>query len=103
MAYHSAEFDSALAIAAGQDAALKAELRAAFAASLAQQIDLFRRARCDANWYQTADRLHGLAASFHVTELMALAQVARESAPGEPAVLRQLSEFASDFGALSHN
>lgn len=90
MAYHSAEFDTALARAAGDDPAMMAELRTAFAESAARQLDLLRRARCDANWEVAAERLHAIAASFHAAELMALASEARDGVPGEPTVLRRL-------------
>ena len=40
MAHEAADFDATLAAAAGEDLALLAELRAAFAESLAQQVDL---------------------------------------------------------------
>lgn len=95
MAYHSTGFESALASAAGDDPALRHELRAAFADSAARQLDLLRRARCDANWEVAAERLHAIAASFHVVELMALAQEARVAAPGEPTVLRRIDAFVS--------
>ena len=58
--------------------------------SAARQIDLLGRARCDANWQLAAWRLKGLAASFGLTALMALAEDAAQAAPGDPAVLRQL-------------
>jgi len=100
MAYHSADFDNALAVAAGDDAMLEAELRLAFAASLARQIDLLGRARCDANWYQTAERIHSLAASFHVVELIELAEQANKAAPGDPQILRHLSAFSRNFSGM---
>ena len=95
MAYHSTGFESALATAAGDDPALRRELRAAFAESTARQLDLLRRARCDANWEVAAERLHAVAASFHVAELMELAQEARRAAPGEPTVIRRIDAFVA--------
>ena len=94
MAYHSAEFDAALATAAGDDPSLQGELRAAFAGSVVRLLDLLRRARCDANWEVAADKLHAVAASFHAVELMELADEARLAAPGEPTILRRIDAFA---------
>jgi hypothetical protein len=91
------DFDATLAAAAGEDPALLAELRAAFVDSLAQQIDLLRRSRCDANWLVAAQRLRGLGASFHAPELVRLAELALEGAPGEPGVLRKLDRFRGEF------
>ena len=58
--------------------------------SASRQIDLLGRARCDANWHLAAWRLKGLAASFGLTSLMALAEEAAQSAPGDPKILRRL-------------
>ena len=91
------DFDATLAAAAGEDAALLAELRAAFVESLTQQIDLLRRARCDGNWEVAAMRLRGLGASFHAPDLVRLAELALDGAPGEPGVLRKLDRFCGDF------
>jgi len=91
------DFDATLAAAAGEDAALFAELRAAFVESLTQQIDLLRRARCDGNWHVAAMRLRSLGASFHAPELIRLAELALDGAPGEPGVLRKLDRFCAEF------
>lgn len=99
MAYESGALDATLAAAAGDDPALFAELRKAFAESLDAQIDLLRRSRCDGNWNVAAMRLKGLAASFHAEGLIVLAEEALESAPGEPVVIRKLELFLSDFTA----
>ena len=98
MAYHSASFDSALAKAAGEDPAIAGELRAAFLGSVEQRLDLLKRARCDANWYQAAERLRGLAASFAADELMELADGALRCAPGEPTVISSIETFIDNFG-----
>lgn len=95
MSYDPGALNAALAAAVGEDSALIADLRVAFMESAARQIDLLSRARCDANWEMAAWRLKGLAASFGLTALMALAEEAAQSAPGDPAILRQLR------GALS--
>lgn len=97
MAYEAGALDATLAAAAGEDPALFAELRAAFADSLARQVDLLRRSRCDGNWQVAAMRLKGLAASFHAEQLIALAEEALECAPGEPGVVRRLQAFLDDF------
>jgi HPt (histidine-containing phosphotransfer) domain-containing protein len=97
MAYVSGDLDATLAAAAGEDAALFAELRAAFEESLARQIDLLRRSRCDGNWQVAAMRLRGLAASFHAEALIALADEALECAPGEPGIVRRLQAYLDEF------
>ncbi|RDC60031.1 hypothetical protein HME9302_01230 [Alteripontixanthobacter maritimus] len=97
MVQEDGAFDSTLAAAAGDDPALHAELRAAFAESLAGHIDLLSRARCDGNWVVAAQRIKGLAASFHVLPLMDLADAAVSSAPGEPGILRKLNAILVEF------
>lgn len=99
MAYEAGNLDATLAAAAGDDAALFAELREAFIESLARQIDLLRRSRCDGNWQVAALRLKGLAASFHAERLIVLAEEALESAPGDPAAIRRLQAFLDEFSA----
>ena len=99
MAHEAGDFDATLAAAAGEDLALLAELRAAFVESLAQQVDLLRRARCDGNWEVAALRLKGLGSSFRAPELVALADVALDGAPGEPAVIRKLVALCDRFAA----
>ena len=86
-----------LTAAAGDDPALMSELRGAFRESLAHQIDLLRRARCDGNWLIAAQRIKGLAASFHADELIQLAQGAIDTAPGDPVALRRLDAFLADL------
>jgi hypothetical protein len=97
MAYEAGALDATLAAAAGEDQALFAELRLAFSESLARQIDLLRRARCDGNWQVAALRLKGLAASFHAEPLIVLAEEALAAAPGEPSVVRRLQAFHDEF------
>jgi hypothetical protein len=97
MAFATGDLDATIAAAAGEDPALLAELRAVFADSLARQIDLLRRARCDGNWRVAAMRLKGLGASFHAPDLVGLAEEALDSAPGEPVVIRKLERFAGEF------
>lgn len=90
MAFESGALDATIAAAAGDDAALMAELRASFVESARRHLDLLRRSRCDGNWSVAAMRLKGLAASFHVEDLMQLAQQALDGVPGDPAILRQI-------------
>lgn len=97
MAYESGALDATLAAAAGEDPVLLAELRNAFAESLARQVDLLGRSRCDGNWQVAAMRLKGLAASFHAETLVELADEALEGAPGEPGVVRKLQAFLDEF------
>lgn len=101
MAYESGSLNAALAAAVGSDPALLAELRGAFVESAARQIDLLRRARCDANWHYAALRLKSLAASFGVHSIADLADLALEGAPGDPVVLRRLTAAMNDFGDQS--
>lgn len=97
MAYESGALDATLAAAAGDDPALMAELRVAFAESAQKQVDLLRRARCDGNWNVAALRLKGLAASFHAEDLLAIADEALACAPGEPVIIRKFESFLADF------
>lgn len=90
MSYDPGALDAALAAAVGEDIALIADLRVAFMESAERQLDLMRRARCDANWELAAWRLKGLAASFGLTSLMVIADEAASSAPGDPRVLRRI-------------
>ncbi len=90
MSYDPGALNAALAAAVGEDSALIADLRVAFMESAARQVDLMGRARCDANWELAAWRLKGLAASFGVNGLIALADEAAAGAPGDPAMLRRL-------------
>lgn len=99
MAFENGAFSATLAAAAGDDSALQAELRLAFRDSLEQQIDLLSRARCDGNWLVAGQRIKGLAASFHAEPLMALAEEAIASAPGDPVILRKLGGFLREFDA----
>ncbi|GAB5347488.1 Hpt domain-containing protein [Alteriqipengyuania sp. 357] len=101
MAIENAAFTATLAAAAGDDPELLTELRGAFRDSLAQQIDLLRRSRCDGNWLIAAQRIKGLAASFHAGELIVLAQGAIDAAPGDPVALRKLGGFLADFDRVS--
>lgn len=100
MVFESATLNTTLALAAGGDNALLQELRQAFIESAAQQLDLLRRARCDANWKVAAARLHGIAASFHAKALQDMAEAALNGAPGDPAVTRQIARFLDQVAAF---
>ena len=92
MVYESGALDATLAAAAGDDPALLIELRSVFIESAKKQLDLLKRSRCDGNWNVAAMRLKGLAASFHVEDLLLAAENALESAPGEPAAIRNIED-----------
>jgi HPt (histidine-containing phosphotransfer) domain-containing protein len=97
MAFDNGALDATLAAAAGDDAALLRELRAAFLESAAKQLDLLKRARCDGNWNVAAMRLKGLAASFHAEDLLQAAEIALHAAPGEPMAIRQIETVLNRF------
>lgn len=97
MAYENGAFDATLAAAAGEDVVLLAELRAAFRDSFEHHLDLLKRARCDANWSIAAQRLRGLAAGFHASDLIALAEEAIAAAPGEPGIVRRIERYRDRF------
>lgn len=99
MAYEAGALEATLAAAAGGDPALMAELRAAFVESVARQVDLLERSRCDGNWVVAGMRLKGLAASFHSSRLLEMAELALESAPGEPTAVRRLKAYIAEFSA----
>jgi HPt (histidine-containing phosphotransfer) domain-containing protein len=97
MAFDNGALDATLAAAAGDDAALMKELRAAFLESALRQLDLLKRARCDGNWNVAAMRLKGLAASFHAEDLLNAAERALNAAPGEPMAVREIEAVLARF------
>lgn len=99
MLFDNGALDATLAAAAGNDPALLAELRVAYRESIARQLDLLARSRCDGNWTMAAMRLEGIAASFHSVELVNLAQEALEGAPGDPVILRKIGSYLGKFEA----
>ncbi len=99
MAFETSALDATLAAAAGDDPVLLAELRTAFTDSIARQIDLLRRSRCDGNWQVAAMRLKGLASSFHAQGLIDLAEEALDAAPGDPRVVRELQTYLDNSTA----
>jgi len=98
MAFDPGALNASLAAAVGADGELMAELKAAFVESIARQLDLLGRSRCDANWGIAAARLKSIAASFGARDLIALADEALEGAPGDPVVLRKIAAAIDDFG-----
>jgi len=98
MAFDPGALNASLAAAVGADAELMAELKTAFVESIARQLDLLGRSRCDANWELAAARLKSIAASFGARDLIALADEALEGAPGDPVVLRKIASAIDDFG-----
>jgi HPt (histidine-containing phosphotransfer) domain-containing protein len=97
MAYFGETIDAHLVSALGDDPALLRELRRAFLDSALGALDLMQRARCDANWQIAAERLKGLAATFHGSELIALADAAIAGVPGDPAVLRKIRALLGEI------
>ena len=97
MAYFGEAIDAHLVSALGDDPALLRELRRAFLDSALAVVDLMQRARCDANWLQAAERLRGLAATFHGADLMALAEEAIAGVPGDPAILRRIRRLLAEI------
>lgn len=98
MAFDPGALNASLAAAVGADGELMAELKVAFVESIARQLDLLGRSRCDANWEIAAARLKSIAASFGARDLIALANEALEGAPGDPVVLRKIAAAINDFG-----
>jgi hypothetical protein len=97
MAFDPGALNASLAAAVGSDEGLMTELKLAFVDSVARQLDLLGRSRCDANWEISASRLKSIAASFGATGLIALADEALVGAPGDPVVLRKIAAALGDF------
>lgn len=97
MAHYYNDFTQMLAASLGDDPELVAQLQTVFLDAVGEQLDLLSRARCDANWYMSAERLCDIAASFSAKELLELAQQAKNSAPGDPVIIRELAEWYATF------
>lgn len=91
MAYEIGAVDASLAAAVGNDPSLVQELRSALVEGARHYADLLARSRCDANWITAAHRLKGLAASFGAVPLIEAADLALDSAPGDPIALRRIT------------
>jgi HPt (histidine-containing phosphotransfer) domain-containing protein len=98
MAFDPGALNASLAAAVGSDRELMEELKLAFTESVARQLDLLGRSRCDANWEIAAARLKSIAASFGANDLIALAEEALDGAPGDPVVLRKIAASLEGFG-----
>lgn len=103
MVFDPGALNASLAAAVGSDQALMAELKLAFTDSVARQLDLLGRSRCDANWELAAARLKSIAASFGANGLIGLAEEALAGAPGDPVVQRKIAAALADFGEVQHN
>jgi len=97
MAHYDNDFRQMLASSLGDDPMLVEQLQKDFLDAVGTQIDLMSRARCDGNWFISARRLHGIAASFSAQELLTLADQASAGAPGDPVALRDLQEWYDQF------
>lgn len=98
MVFDPGALNASLAAAVGSDRELMAELKLAFTDSVARQLDLLGRSRCDANWELAAARLKSIAASFGANGLIALAEEALAGAPGDPVVQRKIAAILAEFG-----
>ncbi|WP_219892486.1 Hpt domain-containing protein [Aquisediminimonas profunda] len=99
MAYEIGALDASLAAAVGNDPSLVLELRAALIDGALHYRDLLARSRCDANWTAAAHRLKGLAASFGAVTLIEAADLALQSAPGDPVALRKIQRAVDIIAA----
>lgn len=94
MAFDPGAISSTLAAAVGDEPALIAELRQAFAESVARAVDTLDAAPDAPAWSAAAARLKGLAASFGAVRLMALADQAVEAGTRDAALLRKIRRAA---------
>ncbi|WP_299327437.1 Hpt domain-containing protein [Parasphingopyxis sp.] len=99
MAYDPGALDKTLAAAVGDDPALIVELRSAFFQSARRQVSALHNAVNDQQWQVAAWRLKGLAASFGVVDLMALANEAAEGVPFDQALLQRIDKSLAGFSS----
>ena len=99
MAYDPGALDKTLAAAVGDDPSLIVELRSAFFQSARRQVSALHNAVNDQQWQVAAWRLKGLAASFGVTDLMALANEAAEGVPFDKALLQRIDKSLAGFSS----
>ncbi|MGP1353189.1 MAG: Hpt domain-containing protein [Parasphingopyxis sp.] len=97
MAYDPGALDKTLAAAVGDDQELIVELRSAFFQSAQRQVSALHNAVNDQQWQVAAWRLKGLAASFGVTDLMALAHEAAEGVPFDEKLLHRIDKSLAGF------
>lgn len=95
MAYDPGAIDSTLAAAVGDDPALIAELRMAFADSVERAQLALDGAVDEAEWRTAAARLKGLAGSFGAVRLMAAAEQAAAGAPFDKAALARIRRITA--------
>lgn len=97
MSFSMGHFNATLAQVVGENPILAEDLRIAFVESATRYADLMRRARCDANWRISAQRLQGLSATFGVEALVELADLAVAGAPGDPAIVRRIRAVIAEL------
>lgn len=97
MAFDPGAIDSTLAAVAGDDPALAAELRIAFVDSAERALAALRASEDAGGWIEAALRIRGLAASFGALRLMAAAEEATRSAPGDVRLLRRIDRIIGGF------
>lgn len=97
MAYDPGAIDSTLAAVAGDDPALIAELRRAFADGSARTLSAIERASSEAEWHDAAQRMKSLAASFGAVRLMAIADEAAQAPVGDAKSLQRLRRAVARF------
>lgn len=90
MAFDPGAISSNLAAAVGDEPALIAELKFAFAESARRVLLSLAAAEDRASWTAAASRLKGLTASFGAVRLMALAEQAMAVGRPDPALLKKI-------------
>lgn len=90
MAFDPGAISSTLAAAVGDEPALIAELKLAFAESVERAVAALTVAEESDAWVVAASRLKGLAASFGAVRLMALAEQAIARGHPDPVLLRKI-------------
>ena len=93
MAFDPGAISATLAAAVGDDPALIAELRVAFADSAGRAVAAMALADGPAAWCEAAWRLNGLAASFGAVRLMTLAGEALQGGVPDRAMLGRLQRM----------
>ncbi|MBU3078271.1 Hpt domain-containing protein [Sphingomonas quercus] len=99
MKHDALSLEEALAAAGGDDADLRAELRAAFLESLGRHGLALASAATVTEWRNAAWRLKGCAASFGATDLMAAADSAACSRVGDADALAAVGRATEALAA----
>lgn len=97
MAYDPGALDKTLAAAVGDDPTLILDLRRAFWGSAQRHASALHNAVNDQQWQVAAWRLKGLAASFGVTDLMAMATEAAEGVPFDREIMNRIDKALAAF------